>query len=388
MFSGHGFAQSQLQNCAEQFIGGSISNAPTLTDSPSDQPFGNNQHLCYRVKGASFFALEYEPENFAPRWAAYKLSPENYGDKGCSTYTRTTANCYIRAETWSEFLTCTESRDPFHADHLITGDRLRPADFGNSGHDNGHVAPRQAFSWHACGNYQTFSMANMSPQSALLNQDIWVKLEQQVLTWAVDHGPLYVVTGTTFGKFPHEHFQVYRDRILDPKHLYPSGSRMGDVAEQHHAHFKNTDAGHILRPKRNANPKKLQKRASNMKIPTGYFAVIYRPETGEEPAHAIAFLLPHTFENLSLLEKRIEGMAKGRSFWAFVSRIALVEQTSGVQFPGIPPEMKRGWGDEWFLKRAGSREIRAKDCGQGKPQGVRENSTRQERLTACVPVLH
>ena len=52
--SGIAFAQSPLDNCAEQFIDGKITNAPTLADSESDEPLGNNKHLCYRDDGVSF----------------------------------------------------------------------------------------------------------------------------------------------------------------------------------------------------------------------------------------------------------------------------------------------------------------------------------------------
>ena len=77
--STNALAQSPLANCSEQFIGGSTDNAPTILSSPPGEPFGTNRHLCYRGDGASFFAAEYWPEEFAPRWAAYRLSPGNYG---------------------------------------------------------------------------------------------------------------------------------------------------------------------------------------------------------------------------------------------------------------------------------------------------------------------
>lgn len=37
-------AQSPLDACAEQFIGGTISNAPTLFNSPPEEPFDTNVH--------------------------------------------------------------------------------------------------------------------------------------------------------------------------------------------------------------------------------------------------------------------------------------------------------------------------------------------------------
>lgn len=160
------FGQTALQNCAAQFIGDDPNNAPTVLGSAPSQPFGSNRHLCYRDDGSSFFAIEYWPEEFAPRWAAYKLSPENYGSDGCKTYTRDGANCYFSKESWAEVESCTDAGDPFHGDHMLDAPKLAADDFSNTGHDRGHIAPRQAFSWHVCATYQTFTMANMSPQRA------------------------------------------------------------------------------------------------------------------------------------------------------------------------------------------------------------------------------
>lgn len=72
-------AQTPLENCSEQFIDDDVGNAPTIGNSASNEPFLTNEHQCYRDDGVSFFAMEYWPEEFAPRWLAYKLSPENYG---------------------------------------------------------------------------------------------------------------------------------------------------------------------------------------------------------------------------------------------------------------------------------------------------------------------
>lgn len=97
------YGQTALDKCADQFIDGKVSNAPTLFSSPPDQPFGSNKQLCYRDDGVSFFALEYWPEEFAPRWAAYKITPENYGENGCSTFTRKIADCYFQKDGTSGF---------------------------------------------------------------------------------------------------------------------------------------------------------------------------------------------------------------------------------------------------------------------------------------------
>ena len=127
LFSSFAFAETALEKCADQFIGGNIQNAHTLFSSPPSLPFGNNLHLCYRDNDASFFAIEYWPDEYAPRWAAYKISPENYGEDGCSTYTRQVANCYFKEATWSGFEGCTSGPDPFHADYRLAGEKLLPS---------------------------------------------------------------------------------------------------------------------------------------------------------------------------------------------------------------------------------------------------------------------
>ena len=372
--------QSALEACADQFIDGRVENAPTIGGSQPDEPFGSNRHLCYRDDGVSFFAIEYWPEQFAPRWAAYKLDPDDYGPNGCSTYTRTRANCYFKE---TDFQSCTGAGDPFHSDQMLAGAKLDPLDFSNTGHDRGHIAPRQAFSWHICGTYQTFTMANMSPQRAFLNQDIWQFLERQVLTWAVDQGPIYVVTGTTFRSFPHERFEVYTNGSFDSSEIYPRGSPMLEVVEQHSINFASHPEGDILRPKRNATPSAVAGKVKNLRMPTGYYKVIYRPATDGEPAHAIGFLLPHTFENLN----HIPNVDPEEAFWAFVSRIDLIEEASGTQFSGIPEGMKEVWGDSFFLSRRTGRDIRSQSCGLGTPKGVVENATPDQRIAMCTDRL-
>src|SRR5690606_29954740 len=126
-------------------------------------------------------AMEYWPERYAPRWTAYRIDGAHFGEGGCQTYTRATGNCYIKADHWRDPFICegSDRSDPFHQDHRLESG-LGTQVFSNTGHDRGHIAPRQAFSWHACGAYQTFTMANMSPQSATFNQGVWGDLEQQV----------------------------------------------------------------------------------------------------------------------------------------------------------------------------------------------------------------
>lgn len=378
---------SPLLGCAQHFIGRDVQNAPTLLGSAPEKPFDSNTHLCYRVENTSFFAAEYWPERFAPRWTAYRLSGESFGPGECNTYTRALANCYINDDEWAEPFECERSSDPFHEDHLLEGETLDDKAFVNSGHDRGHIAPRQAFAWHVCGAYQTFSMANMSPQSASFNQGIWADLENQVLTWALDHGPLHVVSGTIFRFFPHWRFSVYREGALDSDQIYAPGSTLEEIALRMNANAEQFPSGHILQPLRVPDPDRLDPERRTLPVPTGYFKVIYRPAVAEESAKAIGFLLPHSFERVAMLADHYDGLDREEAYWGFVSRIDLIEELSGVRFPGISQGLKRQWRSPWFFARRGVRAIRDRDCGVGTPAGVIRSASRAERRAACRPIV-
>jgi hypothetical protein len=111
--------------------------------------------------------------------------------------------------------------DPFHVEGVLVDlglPRLRVNPFTGTRHDRGHMAPNNAFSWHLCGAYKTFTMANMAPQRDHLNRVTWERLEAQVLYWAVTLGPIHVVTGPIWERFPEEEFEIFHlgqvDRAL------------------------------------------------------------------------------------------------------------------------------------------------------------------------------
>jgi hypothetical protein len=226
-------------------------------------------------------------------------------------------------------------------------------------------------------------MANMSPQRGYLNQDTWQALEQQVLTWAVDEGPLHVVSGAVYDRFPHARFRVYQDGVFDADWVYKPGRSFASIVEQHAANWERYPRGDRLRPKRGARPDGIPAGTRSLPVPTGYYKVVYRPARGDEPARAIGFLLPHTFENVN----DAPGLPDGKGFWAFVARIDMIEEIAGFRFPGIDAATKARWGDRFFLKRASSRNIRAPACGAGTPRGIVEGTTRSERLAMCTDQL-
>ncbi len=91
-----------------------------------------------------------------------------------------------------------QRRGEFHAD-----DQLPPADQGQlddylrSGFDRGHMTPSGDMPDEQA-QQQTFSLANMVPQTAELNRGIWEGVESAVRHLASREGELYLVTGPAF----------------------------------------------------------------------------------------------------------------------------------------------------------------------------------------------
>ena len=100
-------------------------------------------------------------------------------------------------------------------------------------------------------------------------------------------------------------------------------------------------------------------------------------------------MLPHTFENLNRAADSFSNLTKAQAFWLFVARLDLIEETSGVRFPAIPDNMKHNWEDDCFFSHDVSRSnLRSQSCGEGSPQGVLPNSTKAERIAACIDHLN
>lgn len=81
----------------------------------------------------------------------------------------------------------------FHVElRLPAPERITPADYDRSGFDRGHQVPAGDV---GPDKPETFSMANMSPQTPALNRMIWAGKESAVRALAISEGELYVVTG-------------------------------------------------------------------------------------------------------------------------------------------------------------------------------------------------
>lgn len=86
----------------------------------------------------------------------------------------------------------------FHADdQLPPADQAQLADYRRSGFDRGHMTPSGDMPDEPA-QQQTFSLANMVPQTAELNRGIWEGVESAVRNLAAREGDLYLVTGPAF----------------------------------------------------------------------------------------------------------------------------------------------------------------------------------------------
>ncbi|KAG9597166.1 hypothetical protein KCV01_g9222, partial [Aureobasidium melanogenum] len=92
----------------------------------------------------------------------------------------------------------TPRKDAFHAETGIpVADRAQLADYKGSGYDRGHMTP-SGDEPNAHAQSQSFSLANMVPQSHTLNTGKWERIETTVRTMATNDGEVFVVTGPAF----------------------------------------------------------------------------------------------------------------------------------------------------------------------------------------------
>ena len=81
----------------------------------------------------------------------------------------------------------------FHPEHALPSDaQAMPSDY--HGYDRGHMTPAEDVPDPEARS-ETYSLANVVPQTAALNRGIWLGIEEAVRHLAERDGALYVVTG-------------------------------------------------------------------------------------------------------------------------------------------------------------------------------------------------
>jgi endonuclease G len=105
----------------------------------------------------------------------------------------------------------------FHPDDALPPEyRAELADYARSGFDRGHMTPSGDMP-DAEAQQQSFSLANMVPQTPELNRGVWERIERTVRRMAEREGELYVVTGPVFEGAD---LQALQGRVLVPTSTY------------------------------------------------------------------------------------------------------------------------------------------------------------------------
>jgi len=108
----------------------------------------------------------------------------------------------------------------FQADpDLEKGKRAELSDYIKSGYDKGHMAPSADMRWDQQAMVECFYLSNMVPQVGKgMNQGIWKILEENVRTWAIVRGDLYIFTGPIYDGEVQK--TVGKNKVAVPTHLY------------------------------------------------------------------------------------------------------------------------------------------------------------------------
>lgn len=150
-------------DCAEKYVGGRPPVIPAVQAR-------NATTLCY-----SAFASLSSPATRTPLWAAEALTPASIG---------------VARDT--------ERVSEFHAEPGLDRDaRAELGDYRRSGYDRGHLAPSGDMPGLKA-QQESFTLANIVPQSGDLNRGSWADLESDVRSLAARRDAVYVVTGVLF----------------------------------------------------------------------------------------------------------------------------------------------------------------------------------------------
>ncbi|MBG6075878.1 DNA/RNA non-specific endonuclease [Polaromonas sp. CG_9.11] len=151
-------------DCPQHFVAGQ----PPVVTNPKFQP--RTQPLCFRA-----FAVLHSGLSRTPLYSAEYLTRKNL--KNAAKLSR---------------------KDSFHAeDALPERDRAELSDYKLTGYDRGHMAPSDDFATRKA-QAESFSLANMVPQSHENNIGVWSGIERMTRQLATTEGDIYVISGPAF----------------------------------------------------------------------------------------------------------------------------------------------------------------------------------------------
>ena len=169
--------------CSQSFYGGIY---PEFTNTKLSN---NTQALC--MDG---FATMYSGVSRTPLWSAEHLTRK-------------------RLNQAKEI----DREDSFHEESkLPTSARASLSDYSGSGYDRGHIAPNANMATRS-QQYDSFSLANIAPQSPRNNRYIWRNIESATRYLTQQYGEVYTVTGVAF---TNKKTKQLADRVLVPSHFF------------------------------------------------------------------------------------------------------------------------------------------------------------------------
>lgn len=172
-----------LAQCSESFYQGVY---PEITNKKLTR---DTKSLCFNG-----FAVMYSGVTKTPLWSAEHLTKKRINN----------AKKISREDNFHE-----ESRLP-------KAMRATLSDYSKSGFDRGHLAPNGNMADRQ-QQYDSFSLANIAPQSPRNNRYIWRNIETATRHLALQYGEVYTVTGVTFLD---QNVKTLKGRVLVPSHFY------------------------------------------------------------------------------------------------------------------------------------------------------------------------
>lgn len=172
-----------LSQCSQSFYGGVY---PEFTNTKLSN---NTQALC--MDG---FAVMYSGVSRTPLWSAEYLDRK-------------------RLQQAKQI----DREDSFHEEsRLPKSMRAKLSDYSGSGYDRGHLAPNGNMA-NRSQQYDSFSLANIAPQSPRNNRYIWRNIESATRYLTQQYGEVYTITGVAF---TNKKTKQLADRVLVPSHFF------------------------------------------------------------------------------------------------------------------------------------------------------------------------
>lgn len=174
---------NEFNDCSASFYGGIY---PEFMDNKlSDTSYP----LCF-----DGFAVMYSDITLTPLWSAEHLTRQ-------------------RLQRAKEI----DRNDSFHEESEIPESvRAKVSYYSGSGYDRGHLAPNANMATRS-QQHDSFSLANIAPQSPRNNRYVWRNIESATRYLTQQYGQVYTVTGVTF---ENKIAEPLEGRIIVPSHFF------------------------------------------------------------------------------------------------------------------------------------------------------------------------